>query len=222
MATPASGAITLNDIHVEAGGTGVTNTTCSLSDADIRQIANKAFQAQASFSEYYNRAQDWSYTMSVGHGTVVIPGQYISSTILFRGYMTSTAIQNQQPSGGFGSQNDYSDSDYFGSSIIDSLHVQAAVPLASNPGFETTTLVLNVFSGGLTNNDLAFKSVVINNNTYNRADASFVQSNTSRAFSRWTWSLTNQTIPVTNISTASFFPFGVPGGSITITFRRSR
>ena len=222
MATPASGAITLNDIHVEAGGTGVTNTTCSLSDADIRQIANKAFQAQASFSEYYNRAQDWSYTMSVGHGTVVIPGQYISSTILFRGYMTSTAIQNQQPSGGFGSQNDYSDSDYFGSSIIDSLHVQAAVPLASNPGFETTTLVLNVFSGGLTNNDLAFKSVVINNNTYNRADASFVQSNTSRAFSRWTWSLTGQTIPVTNISTASFFPFGVPGGSITITFRRSR
>ena len=222
MPTPATGAITLNDIKVEAGGTGVTNTTCSLSDADIRQIANKAFQAQASFSEYYNRAQDWSYTMSVGHGTVVIPGQYISSTILFRGYMTSTAIQNQQPSGGFGSQNDYSDSDYFGSSIIDSLHVQAAVPLASNPGFETTTLVLNVFSGGLTNNDLAFKSVVINNNTYNRADASFVQSNTSRAFSRWTWSLTNQTIPVTNISTASFFPFGVPGGSITITFRRSR
>ena len=222
MATPASGAITLNDIHVEAGGTGVTNTTCSLSDADIRQIANKAFQAQASFSEYYNRAQDWSYTMSVGHGTVVIPGQYISSTILFRGYMTSTAIQNQQPSGGFGSQNDYSDSDYFGSSIIDSLHVQAAVPIAPNPGNETTTLVLNVFSGGLTNNDLAFKSVVINNNTYNRADASFVQSNTSRAFSRWTWSLTSQTIPTTNINTASFFPFGTPGGSITITFRRSR
>ena len=222
MATPASGAITLNDIHVEAGGTGVTNTTCSLSDSDLRQIANKAFQAQASFSDYYNRAQDWTYAQSVGHGTVVIPGQYISTTVLFRGYMTSTAIQNQQPSGGFGSQTDYSDSDYFGSSIIDSLHVQATVPVTPNPGNETTNIVLNVFSGGLTNDDLAFKSVSINNNIYNRSDASFSQSNTSRAFSRWTWTLTGQTIPTTNINTASFFPFGAPGGSIAIVFRRSR
>lgn len=220
MATPSSGAISLNQIHVEAGGT--SNTTCSINDADIRLLANLSSNATASFNTYYNRAQDWSYTMSVGHGTVVIPGQYISSTILFRGYMTSTAIQNQQPSGGFGSQTDYSDSDYFGSSIIDSLHVQAAVPLAPNPGNETTSLILNVFSGGLTNDDLAFKSVSINNNIYNRADASFSQSNTSRAFSRWTWSLTGQTIPTTNINTASFFPFGVPGGSIAIVFRRSR
>ena len=36
MALPTSGALSLNAIHVEAGGT--TGTTCSLNDTDIRGL----------------------------------------------------------------------------------------------------------------------------------------------------------------------------------------
>ena len=39
MALQASGQISLDDLHVEAGGT--TGTECSLNDADIRNIISK-------------------------------------------------------------------------------------------------------------------------------------------------------------------------------------
>jgi hypothetical protein len=51
MALQTSGAISLNDIHVEAGGT--TGTSASINDADIRDLIGKASGAQSSFSEFY-------------------------------------------------------------------------------------------------------------------------------------------------------------------------
>ena len=44
MPLPTSGSLSLNQIHVEAGGT--SNTTCSLNDADIRQLINKTAELQ--------------------------------------------------------------------------------------------------------------------------------------------------------------------------------
>lgn len=51
MALQTSGAISLNDIHVEAGGG--SGTQASINDADIRDLIGKGSGAQASFSEYY-------------------------------------------------------------------------------------------------------------------------------------------------------------------------
>ena len=51
MALQSSGAISLNDIHVEAGGT--SGTQASLNDADIRGLISKASGNQMSFSEWY-------------------------------------------------------------------------------------------------------------------------------------------------------------------------
>lgn len=51
MALPSSGAISLNQMHIEAGGS--SGTTVSINDADIRTMINKASGAQASFSEYH-------------------------------------------------------------------------------------------------------------------------------------------------------------------------
>lgn len=51
MALQSSGQISLNDIHVEAGGT--TGTQASLNDTDIRDLIGKASGAQSSFSEFY-------------------------------------------------------------------------------------------------------------------------------------------------------------------------
>ncbi len=51
MALPSSGALSLNQMHVEAGGT--SGTQASLNDADIRGLISKASGAQMSFSEWY-------------------------------------------------------------------------------------------------------------------------------------------------------------------------
>ena len=51
MALQSSGAISLNDMHVEAGGT--SGTQASLNDEDIRGLINKASGTQMSFNEWY-------------------------------------------------------------------------------------------------------------------------------------------------------------------------
>lgn len=51
MALQSSGAISLNDIHIEAGGSSGTNA--SLNDSDIRALIGKSSGAQSSFSEFY-------------------------------------------------------------------------------------------------------------------------------------------------------------------------
>ena len=40
MALPSTGPLSLNEIHIEAGGS--SGTLCSLNDADIRGIINKS------------------------------------------------------------------------------------------------------------------------------------------------------------------------------------
>jgi len=51
MALPSSGAISLNQMHVEAGGT--SGTQASLNDSDIRALISKGSGVQMSFSEWY-------------------------------------------------------------------------------------------------------------------------------------------------------------------------
>jgi len=51
MPLPSSGTISLNQIHVEAGGS--SNTTASLNDADIRAMIGKGSGVSNSFSEYH-------------------------------------------------------------------------------------------------------------------------------------------------------------------------
>lgn len=51
MALPTSGPLSLNQIHIEAGGT--SGTTASINDADIRALIGKASGTTMSFSEWY-------------------------------------------------------------------------------------------------------------------------------------------------------------------------
>ena len=51
MPLQSSGAISLNQIHVEAGGT--SGTTASINDSDIRGLISKASGVTMSFSEWY-------------------------------------------------------------------------------------------------------------------------------------------------------------------------
>ena len=65
MALQSSGAISLNDIHVEAGGS--SGTTASINDSDIRGLISKASGATMSFSEWYGAsAAYYTGTLTVG------------------------------------------------------------------------------------------------------------------------------------------------------------
>jgi len=79
MPLPSSGAISLNQIHVEAGGS--SGTQASLNDTDIRAIIGKSSGASNAFSEYYGvsaSAPSVSYrgrASTTGNG---FPAGYIS------------------------------------------------------------------------------------------------------------------------------------------------
>jgi len=75
MAVPSSGQISLNDFHVEAGGT--TGTACNLNEADIRALIDKASGAAMNFAEWYGASASI-------HGTAIsavyTDGQYFDES----------------------------------------------------------------------------------------------------------------------------------------------
>lgn len=62
MALQTSGSITLNDIHVEAGGT--TGTACSINESDIRELIDKTASTEMSFSDWYGATATFSFSIS--------------------------------------------------------------------------------------------------------------------------------------------------------------
>lgn len=81
MALQTSGAISLNDIHVEAGGTSASQA--AINDADIRGLISKSSGAQMAFNEWYGAS---SFTLSVVESAVTLAKQatnYNASTVTF-------------------------------------------------------------------------------------------------------------------------------------------
>ena len=74
MPVPSSGAISLNDFHVEAGGT--SGTTASINDADIRGLISKASGVTMSFNEWYGASNIVQYSAPI----VVGNASFIKST----------------------------------------------------------------------------------------------------------------------------------------------
>lgn len=64
MPLQSSGAISLNEIHVEAGGT--SGTEASINDADIRSLIGKASGATMSFSEWYGASASTFFVVTQG------------------------------------------------------------------------------------------------------------------------------------------------------------
>lgn len=56
MALQTSGAISLNDMHIEVGGT--SGTTCSLNDPDIRALINVDANGNQSIQQYYGKSSE--------------------------------------------------------------------------------------------------------------------------------------------------------------------
>jgi len=66
MTLQSSGAISLNDIHIEAGGS--SGTQASINDSDIRGLIGKASGAQSSFSEFYGASAAGSVGLITTNG----------------------------------------------------------------------------------------------------------------------------------------------------------
>jgi hypothetical protein len=89
MALPTSGQITLNQIHVEAGG--ASGTLASINDSDIRSLIGAASgQSNLSFSSFYGASAGWSTTMTVGSQS--IKGSTNKGYAFFYGSLSSTTF----------------------------------------------------------------------------------------------------------------------------------
>ena len=64
MTLQTSGPISLNDMHVEAGGG--SGTACTINDADIRDLIDKTSGATMSFNEWYGASAYTNPTINVG------------------------------------------------------------------------------------------------------------------------------------------------------------
>ena len=112
MALQSSGQISLNDIHVEAGGTSGTQAT--LNDSDIRGLISKASGAQSAFNEFYGasaaitlktygkvidtNSNSTSYSGSLSASVAVGDLIVISKTTGFGNYdFGTTTIQGSSP-----------------------------------------------------------------------------------------------------------------------------
>ena len=172
MALQSSGAISLNDIHVEAGGT--SGTQCSLNDSDIRGLIGKASGAASSFSGFYGA----SGSLASGTGTIgnIAQQTYQSGYRGFRNYSPS-------PSSNVGSIS------VTGGSVSSIDNATAVWHMANYaPAFisgigGTRQFYFGIQGGGSTNTGWTSVTVTVGSNvgTFNRTNANsfstFVNSN---------------------------------------------
>jgi hypothetical protein len=107
MTLQSTGAISLNQINIEAHGSQVSGTQINLNDVDIRELLypTKASQAASSFSEFYG-AQEYNtaYNYAGGslasgtgtlHYTMGIDSTYTTtSRTIWVGFVSSTDNEN--------------------------------------------------------------------------------------------------------------------------------
>lgn len=70
MALQSSGAISLNEIHIEAGGS--SGTQAGMNDADIRALIGKNASTTMSFSEWYGASANVTVTISSNQTNVSV------------------------------------------------------------------------------------------------------------------------------------------------------
>lgn len=86
MALQSSGQISLNDIHVEAGGS--SGSLCGINDSDIRGLISKSSGAQMAFNEWYGASSSITATLrqgSTSSTSFTLSGLSSSATTLIAG-----------------------------------------------------------------------------------------------------------------------------------------
>tara|TARA_R100000388_G_scaffold73101_1_gene53018 strand:- start:1294 stop:1806 length:513 start_codon:yes stop_codon:yes gene_type:complete len=98
MALQSSGAISLNDIHVELDGSSASGTTVSLNDTDVRALVSIS-SGEITLEDFYGASANWVVTEGqsgssiFGHNASVgsiSPTTYNGATITAAFYFTAT------------------------------------------------------------------------------------------------------------------------------------
>ena len=198
MPLPSSGAISLNQMHVEAGGT--SGTQASMNDSDIRGLLNAAANSQMTFSSFYG-ASAGRQVLS-GNASHTASGQYspveyfvgaLSPHKMFAVY--SQALATNVPVFTLNGRNTYCATVLFNTASAIQMRlidisggvVTAGNGNPTNSGWSTMTLV-----GNGNTVSLARSAATYGNAPFNM----YINGSTSLSLysaSTWTWS--NQTNP---------------------------
>lgn len=224
MPLPTEGALSLNAIHVEAGGT--SGTTCSLNDSDIRGLTpgagrsiNSTLGTNIGFGNFRGASAsvpDWSQTINYGQIVNVEGSQYSQIQYVNRGYRSS-AGQTIEGTSGVNGETTYGsmtnqNSNFFSNATINRIRSKAQT-LASG------ALLLGVDSA-VGNNDTAFSSMSINTVTFNRSAATYSSSGSAAT---WSWSVSAAPSTIGNAWSPWPSTSGNAGtnvGSCNVTFSR--
>lgn len=209
MALPTTGPISLNQIHVEAGGT--TGTEASMNDSDIRGLLNAAANSQMTFSGFYGASATIgeiargnssysagdAYTPAVHklenvlHTPTLQFGQpYVTNTPTFTMNNRNTQFMRL----GWGPAGLFLDLfDLSSSATSESQSNTAGVP--ANSGF--TTMKLKNSSGTVVKNKTRSSA------TYSANASTGYNTTQYRFYSRWVW--TDSTNPFPNSNNTTLF-----------------
>ena len=205
MALATSGALTLDQIHVEAGGT--TGTTCSLNDSDIRGLTaasgktiNSTLGTTIDFDDFYG-ASGGITSATITNGYYHYSGFGLNNR--YRGYNSETGYGSISPS-----------TPVFTGIANGNVLKDAYVYASNSANFRRVFINFSDTPNSISNtNSSAFTSVTIGSTTLNRSDATY--GFYSGYYYRWYWTLSGG---IVNDDTSAIAPFGAPSTTTTISF----
>lgn len=164
MPLQSSGQISLNDLHVEAGGT--SGTQASMNDSDIRGLVSAAANSQMTFSSFYGASsQVWSTNVTLGNWSFKAT-QYYGYGLTFSGFYAGSVSDG----------------------TIDFINNGNATPeLISIYNGTSWTFVFRARNIGSDTANSGFTSVTAHNTTLTRASADNFVADTNSGYKNWSW-----------------------------------
>ena len=173
MALATRGALTLDQIHIEAGGS--TGTTCSLNDSDIRGLTaaagktiNSTLGTDVDFGDFYGASSVSSFTMGmvVGSKITTSTSQYgPSTTSTRRGFDSNVITGYGSVSGGAATSSGLGTKAING--FLFGAEIHGCDVRGINPQTFTPRLQLRVI-GNITSNG-GFTTMTVNGNAFQRS-----------------------------------------------------
>lgn len=194
MALQSSGAISLDDIHVEAGGT--TATLASINDSDIRDLIGKTAGTSMAFDEWYGASAGTVVTVTQGINTAPVNATYY-------GYEVDSSTGSVSPGSAEGSSGNL-------------MTIREVYHADTSSGLFFTIEV--VYSNAVPADEFTSFSFVANGTLTTLLTSEASTSSTQGGFGRrWDWSLANG---LDTTETANIAAEWDGSGNIEVTFRQ--
>lgn len=173
---PTSGMISINQMHTEAGGT--SGTACTLNDADIRGLINKASGAAMNFGEWHGASAVLdTQTVTVGYQA---PSLYGIET---RGWES------------FGTIGSISDGTF---NPVSNKTINTLAWLGENATGNTEVNAVFLQLAGSPASNSGFTTMKVGSTSFNRTAATFT---TASNYTQWKWPTTTSPFSATGTNT---------------------